>query len=62
MVSKEWIDKNIGGKRVEVIPHGTTIPKEVKPLPSDYTVGYLGALGPDKGVLYLILAWDFANN
>lgn len=43
--------------RIEVIPHGCYLPTEVKPLPNKFTVGYLGAYGPDKGVIYLLQAW-----
>jgi glycosyltransferase involved in cell wall biosynthesis len=28
-----------------------------KPLPKQFTVGYLGAIGADKGLIYLIQAW-----
>lgn len=47
---------------IEVIPHGTELPETVTALPdatgSDgYTVGYLGAVGPDKGLRYLLEAW-----
>lgn len=49
---------------VFVIPHGlvwpTTEPK--RPHPSaKFRVGYLGALGPDKGVPYLLQAWERLN-
>jgi glycosyltransferase involved in cell wall biosynthesis len=44
--------------RVEVIPHGVTLPgSPVLPLPQRFTVGYLGAIGPDKGLIYLLQAW-----
>lgn len=43
--------------RIEVIPHGVDIPECVTPLPKQFTVGYLGAYGPDKGVRYLLEAW-----
>lgn len=33
------------------------IPGTIKPLPSTYTVGYLGVYGADKGVRYLLEAW-----
>src|SRR5690606_22842703 len=44
-------------RRIEVIPHGCNLPEVVKPLPSQFTLGYLGAIGPDKGLKYLIEAW-----
>lgn len=33
----------------------------IAPLPARFTVGYLGALGPDKGVRYLLEAWGKLN-
>lgn len=45
--------------RVRVIPHG--VADEAPPVtapPAEFTVGYLGALGPDKGVQYLLRAWS----
>ena len=40
------------------IPHGIeSMPDHVAPFPEEFTVGYLGGLGPDKGVPYLIDAW-----
>ena len=42
---------------IEVIPYGADTPKEVKPVPEEFKVGYLGAVGPDKGVIYLLKAW-----
>ncbi len=53
--------KEAGCKNVVVIPHGTQLPKEVKPIPERFDVAYLGAVGPDKGVLYLIQAWAMLN-
>lgn len=43
--------------RIEIIPHGVDLPATVKPMPSGFTVGYLGAVGPDKGLRYLLEAW-----
>lgn len=48
-------------KRIEIIPHGCVSPETVKPLPERFTVGYMGALGPDKGVRYLLEAWKKLN-
>ncbi len=48
--------------RIEVIPHGVELPKEVAPFPKRFTVGYLGACGaPDKGLVYLLQAWKKLN-
>jgi glycosyltransferase involved in cell wall biosynthesis len=44
--------------RVEVIPHGCTLPQRVQPPPSTWTVGYLGGCGaPDKNLKCLLRAW-----
>lgn len=45
------------------IPHGCDhVPEEkISPLPKMFTVGYLGAYGPDKGVRYLLQAWKKLN-
>lgn len=47
--------------KIVVIPHGCEIPDAIKPLPETFTVGYLGAYGPDKGVRYLLEAWKKLN-
>jgi len=48
--------------RIEVIPHGVHVPEApVRPLPLKFTVGYLGAVGPDKGLIYLLEAWGRLN-
>ncbi|MEM3097460.1 MAG: glycosyltransferase family 4 protein [Nitrososphaerales archaeon] len=51
------IMRDYGCKNVVVIPHGVDIPKETKPLPKRFAVGYLGQVGPDKGLIYLLRAW-----
>lgn len=45
-------------RNITIIPHGCPeeIP-EIVPLPNRFTVGYLGAIGPDKGLVYLLQAW-----
>lgn len=44
--------------KIEVIPHGVDLPENNAPIPKDYfTLGYLGAVGPDKGLRYLLEAW-----
>jgi glycosyltransferase involved in cell wall biosynthesis len=52
-----------GAKRVEIIPLGCDIPNpdKIKPFPKEFRVGYLGALGADKGLFYLIKAWELHN-
>jgi glycosyltransferase involved in cell wall biosynthesis len=59
------IMRGFGCQRVEVIPHGTDrAVSEIQPLPGTFTVGYLGATGPDKGLRYLLEAWrklDYHN-
>jgi len=50
-----------GAKKVEIIPLGCDIPEHTEPLPEKFDVGYLGACGPDKGLIYLIQAWDTLN-
>jgi glycosyltransferase involved in cell wall biosynthesis len=43
---------------IHVIPHGTDLLTcEFRPYPDKFTVGYLGAIGPDKGLIYLLQAW-----
>lgn len=55
-MSKKHILNDIGAKNVKVIRHGTYIPEYVEP-PDDFKVGYMGAIGPDKGLKYLMMAW-----
>lgn len=52
-----------GAEKVEIIPHGCNIPEnnKIKPLPKEFRIGYLGAYGPDKGIRYLINAWESLN-
>jgi len=53
-----------GAKNIKVIPHGVSLPdlSNPTPLPTTFTVGYLGACGaPDKGVRYLLEAWKKLN-
>lgn len=54
--------ESMGCKNVKVIPHGIVWPGDkVKPLPERFDVAYLGAIGPDKGLIYLIQAWGMLN-
>lgn len=47
---------------ISIIPHGVDIPSEpIAPYPSLFTLGYLGAIGPDKGLIYLLQAWKKLN-
>lgn len=56
--SEKWIRANINNPRVVVMPHGLTkVPESVQPFPDKLRFGYLGAFGPDKGLLYLLMAW-----
>lgn len=50
-------------KDIRIITHGCTLPKEedIKPLPPGLIVGYLGAMGADKGVRYLLEVWKKLN-
>ena len=54
--------KGYGAKNFIVIPHGCgeALPP-LKSFPERFTVGYLGAIGPDKGVCYLLQAWKELN-
>lgn len=45
-------------KNVIVIPHGTDWPETVPPFPEKFSVGYLGQVGPDKGLVYLLRAFE----
>ncbi len=55
--------KEFENKRIEVIPHGVDLPpiESLKPHPNQFTVGYLGSYGFDKGVRYLLEAWKKLN-
>ncbi len=55
------IMRNFGCENVKVIPHGCHIPNNVADMPKLFTVGYLGAPGPDKGIVYLLRAWELLN-
>lgn len=53
--------RSYGCKRIEIIPHGCEIPENVAAFPDKFVVGYLGAVGPDKGLIYLLQAWKRLN-
>lgn len=49
-------------KPIEIIPHGIDIPPEKPPHRGDhFHVGYMGAVGADKGLLTLARAWGEFN-
>lgn len=52
------IMRGYGCDRVAIIPHGCDLPDRVAKIPSRFVVGYLGQPGPDKGLVYLLRAWD----
>lgn len=52
--------KMYGCKNVDIIPHGV-YPMRAKPYPKTFNVGYLGQIGPDKGLKYLLEAWAMLN-
>ena len=55
--------RRFGAKnRIEIIPHGVDIPEPKPPVRhNQFVVGYLGAVGPDKGLIYLLEAWKKLN-
>lgn len=53
--------KSYGCKNITIIPHGCHYPSDIRKISKRFVVGYLGANGPDKGVLYLIKAWAALN-
>ena len=53
--------RSYGCQKVEVIPHGVNLPETAVPPPTRFVVGYLGAIGPDKGLIYLLQAWKKLN-
>jgi len=50
--------RTYGCQNVSVIPHGYDPPASIAQIPSRFVVGYLGQPGPDKGLAYLLRAWD----
>lgn len=49
--------RNEGCRNVVVIYGGTEIPKRVTAIPDQFRAGYVGQVGVDKGLVYLIRAW-----
>lgn len=58
-LKSEGVDPN----RIRIIPHGIDIPTpdKIKAISNEFNIGYLGAMGPDKGLKYLIQAWSSLN-
>jgi glycosyltransferase involved in cell wall biosynthesis len=55
--SAEYLKSIIDLKREPfVIPHGTYIPSSIPPYPTEFTPGYMGSMGADKGINYLVCA------
>ncbi len=51
------IMESFGCKKTIVINHGIMNPSvQFSPYPKDFRVGYLGQMGPDKGLMYLMMA------
>lgn len=55
------IAEGVDPAKIRIIPHGHNPPREVKPLPERFVVGYLGSPAPDKGLRYLLAAWRQLN-
>jgi glycosyltransferase involved in cell wall biosynthesis len=54
--------EGVAHDKLVIIPHGIErFPETVAPFPERFTVGYLGGLGPDKGLVYLMKAWGKLN-
>lgn len=65
MASAEFLKKEgVENTRIRIIPHGIDSPStgvKIHSIPKPFNVGYLGAIGPDKGLKYLIEAWSQLN-
>lgn len=60
--SMETMRKYGATQRIEIIPHGHLWLAENNPrTPERFTVGYLGAIGPDKGLRVLLQAWKLLS-
>jgi len=61
-MSRDYLVKKLRLKnKSAVIPHGVNLPERVPPPPEKFSVGYIGATGPDKGLRYLTEAWSELN-
>jgi glycosyltransferase involved in cell wall biosynthesis len=58
--SKQIVER-YGVRDAVVIPHGVVPPDGPMPMPNTFNVGYLGQVGPDKGLIYLLEAWTKLN-
>lgn len=60
--AKEICERYGCKNHIEIIPHGCTLPEKLMPMrKGSFRVGYLGAIGPDKGLIYLLQAWKMLN-
>lgn len=48
-------------EKPQIIPHGCYPPLEIPNYPTIITPGYFGALGTDKGIIYMVKAWLKCN-
>jgi glycosyltransferase involved in cell wall biosynthesis len=55
------IVESYGVRDAVVIPHGVVPPDGPIPMPNTFHIGYLGQVGPDKGLIYLLEAWTKLN-
>jgi len=56
----EKTNKKYGCSNTKIIPHGCDS-MTAKKFPEKFNVGYLGQIGPDKGLRYLLEAWSSLN-
>jgi glycosyltransferase involved in cell wall biosynthesis len=55
--SAEYIKKEANLEEIPlVIPHGCSLPDDIPEYPEQFSPGYFGSLGKDKGIVYLIIA------
>ena len=54
----EQIMRGYGCQRIVIIPHGFDPPTHIARVPDRFVVAYLGQPGPDKGLVYLMQAWE----
>lgn len=56
--SAEYLTKKANLKeKPHVIPHGCYLPPNIPEYPEEFTPGYFGSLGIDKGISYMASAW-----
>jgi len=56
--SAEYLQKKANLKELpKVIPHGCYPPERIPPYPDMFVPAYFGALGIDKGLYYMVMAW-----